>query len=85
MIPSIMQSPAFLPDFTVTDLASDKTTTLHSIGGGKGVVLDFWTTKCVRCPSALSKLNEEAPRYEDFIFCSCVLDNKEIAVDVIEG
>lgn len=29
---------------------------------GKVLVVDFWHTKCTRCPAALSKLNEEAEK-----------------------
>ncbi|CAM9490955.1 unnamed protein product, partial [Ectocarpus fasciculatus] len=55
------------------------------IADGKALVIDFWTTKCVRCPAALSKLNDEAATRQDVVFCSCVLDNKDIAADVVDG
>lgn len=44
---------------------------------------DFWTTKCTRCPAALEKLNEIARNYSSDLFISCVLNDKEVATDII--
>ena len=32
-------------------------TTLAALAAGKPLVIDFWHTRCVRCPEALSKLD----------------------------
>jgi thiol-disulfide isomerase/thioredoxin len=57
---------------------------------GKFFVVDFWTTKCVRCPAALDRLNNEAETMSDkAIFVSCALSqgdgNKEIVSDLVDG
>ena len=40
-------------------------------------IIDFWTTKCVRCPAALDTLNTMAsrPEYSSIKFTSIVLDD----------
>lgn len=49
-------------------------------------VLDFWTTKCVRCPDALDNLNNMAtmPQYANVHFTSIVLDECDGARNIIE-
>lgn len=74
-----------LRDLLVTELFNDEVKSIVDIADGKALVIDFWTTKCVRCPAALSKLNDEAATRQDVVFCSCVLDNKDIAADVVDG
>jgi hypothetical protein len=52
-------------------------------------VIDFWHTKCTRCPAALEKLNGEAGKAgnEDVIYLSCALSqgegNHEVAADLV--
>lgn len=49
---------------------------------------DFWTTRCERCPDALTKLNKFAHDYvseKDVSFFSvCLGDNEEFARDLAE-
>lgn len=78
-------TPSLLPNFSATVLVTDEVLSIGALAGDKAIVIDFWTTKCVRCPAALSRLNEEAPNHDGAAFFSCVLDNKEIAVDVVDG
>jgi thiol-disulfide isomerase/thioredoxin len=48
--------------------------------------LDFWTTKCTRCPDALDKLDDMAkdPKYKDVQFVSICCDKLDGARDIIE-
>ena len=48
--------------------------------------LDFWTTKCTRCPDALDKLDKMAndPKYDDVQFVSICCDKLDGARDIIE-
>ena len=57
---------------------------------GKFFVVDFWTTKCVRCPAAMDRLNDEAEHMsEKAVFVSCALSqgdgNREIVSDLVDG
>ena len=86
-----------LPDLAVTllvansDENAEETTTLSRLQGeeNKAMVIDFWTTKCTRCPAALEKLNDEACLAEnaDILFVSCALsqgeDNYAMAADLV--
>eukprot|EP00536_Pseudo-nitzschia_multiseries_P006925 jgi/Psemu1/255772/estExt_Genewise1Plus.C_1540012 len=53
---------------------------------GKNTVIDFWTTKCTRCPDALDKLDEMArdPKYQDVQFISICCDQLDGARGIIE-
>ena len=48
--------------------------------------LDFWTTKCTKCPDALDKLDEMArdPKYENVQFVSICCDQLDGARNIIE-
>jgi thiol-disulfide isomerase/thioredoxin len=86
-----------LPDLAVTllvansDESAEEITTLSKLRGEeeKAMVIDFWTTKCTRCPAALEKLNDEACLAEnaDIVFVSCALsqgkDNYVMAADLV--
>ena len=79
-----------LPAWTVTDLSDSSSISLTSIAIGKFLIIDFWTSKCTKCPAALDKLDNEAVKYaSNAVFISCALSqgsgNKEIVVDLIEG
>lgn len=49
-------------------------------------LLDFWTTKCTRCPDALDKLDHMArdPKYENVHFVSICCDKLDGARDIID-
>lgn len=56
---------------------------------GAPVVLDLWTTKCARCPAALSKLNQLAAATRargdmNTRFFAVNLDDAELARDMAE-
>ena len=62
---------------------------LHSrlAGQGKAMVIDLWHTKCVKCPAALSHLNDEASGSSDIVFVACALSlgdgNRELVADLV--
>ena len=73
---------------TLDDAATK--TTLEGLRAGRAMVLDFWHTKCVRCPSALDKLNEFAARGDgEVVFVACALSQGtgsfEMAKEMIAG
>jgi hypothetical protein len=88
-----MASFATCPDLAVKTLVPEgedgEETTLSALRGDKAMVIDFWTTKCTRCPAALTKLNGEAGLAEndDVVFLSCALSqgdgNYEVAADLV--
>jgi thiol-disulfide isomerase/thioredoxin len=64
---------------------------IQSERGDVALVVDFWHTKCVKCPAALSKLNDEAGDADasNVLYIGIALsqgpDNYEVAADVSEG
>lgn len=90
---AMMTKEQLLPDLAVTTLVSDgdepEASSLCKLRDGKAMVIDFWTTKCARCPSALIKLNGEAGLTEndDIVFVSCALSQGEgnyaVAADLV--
>lgn len=48
--------------------------------------IDFWTTRCTRCPAALDRLNEMAadPAYGNVHFVAIVCDSLDGARNIIE-
>lgn len=71
-----------IPSITVWIEEEEKS--LSEVCKGRKGVIDFWTTKCVRCPAALGKLNEEAAG-TDALYIACALSqgegNKEDVMD----
>jgi thiol-disulfide isomerase/thioredoxin len=52
---------------------------------GKLLVVDFWHTKCTRCPAALEKLNEEAEElHDDIVVVACAISQGEGNFDVVK-
>jgi thiol-disulfide isomerase/thioredoxin len=82
---------AIFPNLQVTVL--DRTGTkrdLKEFCQGKIMVLDFWHTKCVKCPSALEKLDDVARDFGkegQVIFVACALSlgegNKDLVLEMI--
>ena len=80
---------------TVLELsADDKRTCLADIqreNGSPVLVIDLWHTKCTKCPTALSKLNQEAEgvNKSEVMYISIALSlgegNYELTRDVIDG
>ena len=48
-------------------------TTIGAFAAGKPLVLDFWHTRCVKCPEAISKLEVIAPKHPGVTFAACCL------------
>mmetsp|Transcript_1397 Transcript_1397/g.1821 ORF Transcript_1397/g.1821 Transcript_1397/m.1821 type:complete len:162 (+) Transcript_1397:30-515(+) len=72
------------PNLTLTLFDEENTkTTLHCLRASKPVVIDFWTTKCVRCPACLSKLNEMATKFKGVIFLSICLDDLDFGAELV--
>jgi thiol-disulfide isomerase/thioredoxin len=72
--------------FALTDLSTASETTLCSVAAGKNTIIDFWTTKCVRCPDALDKMNKIAEEIgtENVQFLSVVCGDQDGARNIIE-
>lgn len=77
-----------IADYNVQLLPAGEERSLYDIFGDKKFVIDFWTTKCVKCPAALGKLSEEASQAKnsgaDVVYVACVLDSKDVAADIVE-
>eukprot|EP00617_Octactis_speculum_P027084 CAMPEP_0185752192 /NCGR_PEP_ID=MMETSP1174-20130828/10995_1 /TAXON_ID=35687 /ORGANISM="Dictyocha speculum, Strain CCMP1381" /LENGTH=163 /DNA_ID=CAMNT_0028429535 /DNA_START=24 /DNA_END=515 /DNA_ORIENTATION=- len=77
-----------LPDLELRLLDEASTpTTLSTLSSGKPTVIDFWTTRCQRCPAALTKLNEFAEEWckgHQAVFLSICLDDEEFAKELVE-
>ena len=67
-----------------------RTLSLNELRNGRAMIIDFWTTKCVKCPAALEKLNEAAASSIDssVLYVSCALSqgpgNKEVVMDMVD-
>lgn len=66
--------------------------TIGTLRAGKPLVLDFWTTRCVRCPAAISHLDEEAPKHAGVTFATCAMSlnsttegTQEQVLELLEG
>eukprot|EP01038_Epipyxis_sp_PR26KG_P007111 gene7111-9704_t len=70
-----------LPEINVLVLSNENglSTSLSNFCHGKAGVIDFWHTKCVRCPAALEKMNQNAASLEngDTMFIACALSQGE--------
>ncbi|GFH46930.1 hypothetical protein CTEN210_03404 [Chaetoceros tenuissimus] len=75
-----------LPELPLTCLNTAEFKSTKEAFKGKNTVIDFWTTKCVRCPAALDKLDSMAtqPEYQNVEFTSIVLDECDGARNIIE-
>ena len=64
-----------LQTLTVLDVpnASGASSTLGAFRAGRPLLIDFWTTRCVKCPAALSHLDAEALKHPAVTFASCAL------------
>ena len=57
----------------------------HTLSFSTTYFLDFWTTRCTRCPAALDVLNEYAARHPEVTFVSiCCGVSSDIARQIIE-
>eukprot|EP01050_Picozoa_sp_SAG11_P017303 SAG11_NODE_2480_length_3307_cov_3.206983_5_plen_281_part_00 len=74
------------PVLPVTNLSNNTETTIAELAAGKITLIDFWTTKCVRCPLAIEKLNAAAadPKYADVAFFTICTDVADTAKEIVE-
>ena len=47
--------------------------TLGEFRAGKPLVLDFWHTRCVKCPAAMAMLDAHAKAHPEIVFAACAL------------
>ena len=47
----------------IVTLLDGKKSKFESIFDGLPIVIDFWHTKCTKCPAALEKLNDLSEKY----------------------
>lgn len=65
-----------LPAFPIIVLGDDeRESTLREVGKGKVGVVDFWHTKCQKCPAGLDKFNSEYEQFnsEEVVFIACAI------------
>eukprot|EP00561_Arcocellulus_cornucervis_P014939 CAMPEP_0185804374 /NCGR_PEP_ID=MMETSP1322-20130828/3216_1 /TAXON_ID=265543 /ORGANISM="Minutocellus polymorphus, Strain RCC2270" /LENGTH=165 /DNA_ID=CAMNT_0028500343 /DNA_START=33 /DNA_END=530 /DNA_ORIENTATION=+ len=81
-----MSSPTRLPELPIVCLKSANCHTTLDAFVGKNAVIDFWTTRCTRCPDALDKLNGMAqdPKYANVDFISICCDSCDGAREILE-
>lgn len=79
-------SSAYLDELKVTTVDENKNiVSLNGLRGSKAMVLDFWHTKCVKCPSALERLNEEAGKSSsNVLFVACAISQGQGNLDAVE-
>ncbi|KAL3805129.1 hypothetical protein HJC23_003357 [Cyclotella cryptica] len=81
-----MSSVTKLPNFPLTNLATAQFTSTNTAFKGESTIIDFWTTKCTRCPAALDELDSLAcsPLYKNVKFASICCDLCDGARNIIE-
>ena len=57
--------------------------TISTLCNNKSLVIDFWHTKCTKCPLALEKLDEMSNNYSNVNFASCALSLVENDLDIV--
>jgi thiol-disulfide isomerase/thioredoxin len=89
-------SSSTLSKLSVSVLDPDEETATPSTVGdfrdGKRLILDFWHTRCVKCPAALTWLDAQAEAHPDITFASCALSlgsdtegTQEQVLELLEG
>lgn len=73
-----------VPDIKIKVLDDDRVVPLKDFCAGKIGLIDFWHTKCVKCPAALAKLNDEAERNQDAVYIACALSLGEGSEDDVK-
>ncbi len=78
-----------LGELSVYEFSSNSSQTLSQLQRDRVMVIDFWHTKCVKCPAALQKLDHEAELLQSSttVFVACALSlgegNQDIVKDLI--
>ena len=65
------------------NLETKENESITSLCQGNYLVIDFWHTKCTKCPLALEKLNDMTKDYPNVNFASCALSLVEDDIDII--
>mmetsp|Transcript_8066 Transcript_8066/g.11569 ORF Transcript_8066/g.11569 Transcript_8066/m.11569 type:complete len:191 (+) Transcript_8066:55-627(+) len=75
-----------LPDFPITCLKTADQRSTATAFQGQNTVIDFWTTRCTRCPDALDKLDamKSEAKYSNVEFVSVCCDKLDGAREIIE-
>lgn len=60
-------------DAPVTLVASRGSATLESVRAGRPIVVDFWNTRCTKCPAALAKMDAMAAKFPSVAMVACAL------------
>ncbi|KAL7576031.1 hypothetical protein ACA910_000818 [Epithemia clementina (nom. ined.)] len=83
---SSLETTTAFPRLPVLSLETALETNTHDVCKGKITVIDFWTTRCTRCPDALDALDERALNNEDdkVQFLSICCDKLDGAREIIE-
>ncbi len=91
MLPSLPVRLLRKPSSSPVQAHENTITTLTEICSGRVGVIDFWHTKCTRCPAAIEKLNALAENFgstEDVLWFTCALSlgdgNGELVSEVIQ-
>ena len=73
---------AAAPDLPLTLFDDDSTaSSLTKLRNGKPLIIDFWTTRCERCPACLDKLDKIAESLGDkVVFAALCLDDPDFQV-----
>lgn len=72
-----------MENLTCTHIEKEEKMTLDVFRSNKALVLDFWHTKCVKCPAALEKLNKVSVDYPGVTFASCAVSLSEGDLDMV--
>lgn len=75
-----------MENLSFTVIEGQKKVTLDSFRSGKKVVIDFWHTRCTKCPAALEKLDKKARSSTDdnLIWASCGLSLTDGDFDIVQ-
>ena len=89
-----MSSPFDLQPLSVLDVDEQtaSSSTLGAFRAGSPLVLDFWHTRCVKCPAALAMLDQHAEAHPGVTFAACALSlgsetegTQEQVLELLEG
>ena len=77
---------AAAPDLPLTLFDDDSTaSSLTKLRAGKPLIIDFWTTRCERCPACLDKLDKIAESLGDkVVFAALCLDDPDFAQELVD-
>lgn len=75
-----------LPDLEIHDLSESRKLSLKEYCQGKAGIIDFWHTKCTRCPAALEKLNLESGKNkrDDILYAACAISQGDGNLSLVE-